>query len=68
FINNGYISLKTVLGKFLCCSASLASGIELAEDRLALAEQLWQTRLTSCGLSTSADEESLRLVMAKLAQ
>jgi len=68
FINNGYISLRTVLDKFLCCSASLASGIELAEDRLALAEQLWQTRLASCGLSTSADEESLRLVMAKLAQ
>lgn len=41
---------------------------ETAEDRLALAEQLWQTRLSSCGPSTSPDEESLRLVMAKLAQ
>ena len=41
---------------------------ELAEDRLALAGQLWETRLTSCGPSTSPGEESLRLVMAKLAQ
>ncbi len=41
---------------------------ELAEDRLAMAEQLWQTRLSSCGPSTSPAEESLRLVMAKLAQ
>ena len=32
FINNGYISLKTVLGKFLCCSASLASGIALGRE------------------------------------
>jgi hypothetical protein len=41
---------------------------ELAEDRLALAQQLWQTRLASCGPSTAPEEESLRLVMAKLAQ
>jgi tetratricopeptide (TPR) repeat protein len=41
---------------------------ELAEDRLSLAGQLWQTRLTSCGPSTSPDEEPLRLAMAKLAQ
>jgi hypothetical protein len=41
---------------------------ELAEDRLAMAERLWQTRISSCGQSTSADEESLRLVMAKLTQ
>ena len=32
FINNGYISLKTVLGKFICCSASLASGIALGRE------------------------------------
>lgn len=32
FINNGYISLKTVFGKFLCCSASLASGIALGRE------------------------------------
>ena len=32
FINNGYISLKTVFGKFLCCSISLASGIALGRE------------------------------------
>lgn len=32
FIYNGYISLKTVLGKFLCCSISLASGIALGRE------------------------------------
>jgi len=32
FINNGYISLKTVVGKFVCCSASLASGIALGRE------------------------------------
>src|SRR5271169_2574766 len=32
FINNGYISLRTVIGKFLCCSASLASGIALGRE------------------------------------
>ncbi len=32
FIHNGYISLKTVLGKFLCCSISLASGIALGRE------------------------------------
>jgi len=32
FINNGYISLKTVVGKFICCSASLASGIALGRE------------------------------------
>lgn len=32
FIRNGYISLKTVLGKFLCCSISLASGIALGRE------------------------------------
>ena len=30
FIRDGYISLRTVVGKFLCCTASLASGIALA--------------------------------------
>jgi CIC family chloride channel protein len=32
FLNDGYISLKTVLGKFLCCSVSLASGIALGRE------------------------------------
>ncbi len=32
FINNGYISTRTVIGKFLCCSTSLASGIALGRE------------------------------------
>src|ERR1700744_5181103 len=32
FIREGYIMLKTVLGKFLCCSISLASGIALGRE------------------------------------
>jgi CIC family chloride channel protein len=32
FIHNGYISLKTVIGKFVCCSLSLASGIALGRE------------------------------------
>jgi CIC family chloride channel protein len=32
FIQDGYISLKTVLGKFLCCAVSLASGIALGRE------------------------------------
>jgi CIC family chloride channel protein len=32
FINDGAISLRTVLGKFFCCSASLASGIALGRE------------------------------------
>lgn len=32
FIHDGYISLRTVLGKFVCCSASLASGIALGRE------------------------------------
>lgn len=32
FINNGYISLRTVIGKFLCCSISLASGMALGRE------------------------------------
>jgi len=32
YINDGYISLKTILGKFFCCSASLASGIALGRE------------------------------------
>jgi CIC family chloride channel protein len=32
FIGEGYISLKTVIGKFVCCSASLASGIALGRE------------------------------------
>lgn len=32
FIKDGYIGLKTVLGKFLCCSMSLASGMALGRE------------------------------------
>jgi CIC family chloride channel protein len=32
FIRDGYISLRTVVGKFLCCSISLASGIALGRE------------------------------------
>ncbi len=32
FIQDGYISLRTVLGKFLCCSITLASGIALGRE------------------------------------
>jgi CIC family chloride channel protein len=32
FIQDGYISLRTVIGKFICCSASLASGIALGRE------------------------------------
>lgn len=32
FIEDGYIRFRTVVGKFLCCSASLASGIALGRE------------------------------------
>lgn len=32
FVGEGFISLRTVLGKFLCCSTSLASGIALGRE------------------------------------
>jgi len=32
FLHSGYISLKTVFGKFVCCSISLASGIALGRE------------------------------------
>jgi CIC family chloride channel protein len=32
FIRDAYISLRTVIGKFLCCSISLASGIALGRE------------------------------------
>jgi len=32
FIRNGFISLRTVIGKFLCCSVTLASGIPLGRE------------------------------------
>ena len=32
FIQDGYISLRTVVGKFICCSISLASGIALGRE------------------------------------
>jgi tetratricopeptide (TPR) repeat protein len=41
---------------------------ELAEERLSMAERLWAARVEACGPSTSPQEESLRLIMVKLAQ
>ncbi len=32
FIEDGYISMRTVIGKFLCCSTSLATGIALGRE------------------------------------
>ena len=32
FINDGFIRFRTVVGKFFCCSASLASGIALGRE------------------------------------
>jgi CIC family chloride channel protein len=32
FLQDGYISLRTVVGKFVCCSISLASGIALGRE------------------------------------
>ncbi len=32
FIHDGHISLRTVIGKFICCSTSLASGIALGRE------------------------------------
>jgi chloride channel protein, CIC family len=32
FLRDGFIKLRTVLGKFLCCSVSLASGIALGRE------------------------------------
>ncbi len=32
FIRNGYIGIKTVLGKFFCCTITLASGIPLGRE------------------------------------
>lgn len=32
FVNDGRISFRTVLGKFFCCSASLASGMALGRE------------------------------------
>lgn len=39
---------------------------ELAEERLALAEQMWDARAARCGTSSLPVEESLKLIMAKL--
>src|SRR5512132_800762 len=32
FVNDGRISFRTVVGKFICCSTSLASGIALGRE------------------------------------
>ena len=41
---------------------------EMAEGDLSLAERIWRSRTSLCGNSTAADEESLRLIMDKLAK
>lgn len=41
---------------------------ELAEEKLATAQQLWRDRISACGPNTSKEEEPLHLIMAKLAQ
>ena len=41
---------------------------ELSEGTLALAEKIWEARLSACGPSTAPDEEALRLIMLKLTQ
>lgn len=41
---------------------------ELSEATLALAEKIWQARLSACGQATTPDEEALRLMMQKLTQ
>lgn len=41
---------------------------ELAEEKLALAEEIWQARIKACGAGASREEEALRLLMEKLAQ
>lgn len=41
---------------------------ELAEEKLAAAEELWRERIKTCGASATREEEPLRLIMAKLAQ
>lgn len=41
---------------------------ELAEARLALAAQLWQVRIKTCGASTADRELPLRRIMAKLSR
>jgi tetratricopeptide (TPR) repeat protein len=40
----------------------------LAEERLSMAERVWTARIDTCGVSTAAQEEPLRLIMVKLAQ
>ncbi len=39
---------------------------ELAEERLMLAEQLWQARIKACAAGVSDQEQPLRLIIAKL--
>jgi tetratricopeptide (TPR) repeat protein len=41
-------------------------GNDESEQRLTIAEQLWDARITKCGPSTSTAEEALRLVLVKL--
>jgi tetratricopeptide (TPR) repeat protein len=41
---------------------------EVSEGVLGLAEKTWQARIETCGANTSPDEETLRLIVEKLAQ
>ncbi len=41
---------------------------EVSEQDLGLAQRIWQARVDTCGPSTSPEEETLRLIFAKLAQ
>lgn len=45
-----------------------AASNEAAEQILSLAEDAWQARIKLCGNSIPAEDESLRLIMEKLAQ
>jgi len=53
--------------KILAAKAPAHVTNEVAEARLTLAEQLWQTRVRACGSGTTDQEEALRLILAKLA-
>lgn len=65
-----YLKCAGALSDQTAAPATLPPNInnELAEEKLAQAEEIWRARIKVCGPSTSADEEPLRLIMAKLAQ
>ena len=53
FIQDGYISFRTVLGKFFCCSASLASGIALGREGPSVQVGAWLGSVISRRLGLS---------------